>query len=248
MLFRSGPSFTQPHARIDPAILARHAFDFAQNRMLFEETPEQPTVLQLNSVANYLKYDLVSLLETLRQTPGAKPLRAIILGCTHFPYHAHLFHDELRRLADYQENGVYVYRDLMASEVKLIDPAYYVGRELFLRLAEARLLDPTPDALPGQTRGEFYITVPHRGHPRVQLTAAGQFTHEYKYSPDRPEAGADYRAVPLRHEQLDAETAGRLRRQLPVVWEMLDDFNGRNDKAATRDSAAATLVPLSSWQ
>ncbi len=241
-----GPSFAQPHARIDPAILARYAFDFSQNRVLFEGPPEQPTVLQLNSVANYLKFDLVSLLETLRQTPGAKPLRAIILGCTHFPYHAHLFHEELRRLADYQENGVYIYRDLMASEVKLIDPAYYVGRELYLRLAEANLLDPTPDALPGQTRGEFYITVPHRGHPRVQLSAAGQFTHEYKYSPDRPQAGADYRPIPLRHAQLDAETAGRLRRQLPVVWGLLDEFNCRNDKAAARKSVAPTHVPLSS--
>ncbi len=237
-----GPSFTQPHARIDPAILPRYAFDFSQNRVLFAGTPEQPTVLQLNSVANYLKYDLVSLLETLRQTPDAKPLRAIILGCTHFPYHADLFHEELRRLADYQENGVYIYRDLIASGVKLIDPAYYVGRELYLRLAEASLLDPTLDTRPGQTRGEFYITVPHRGRPQVQLSAAGQFTHEYKYSPDRPQAGADYRAIPLRQEQLDSETAGRLRRQVPVVWEMLDEFHGRNDKAAACESAGATAA------
>lgn len=232
-----GPSFTQPHAQIDSAILARYAFDFSRNRALFEGSAERPTVLQLNSVTNYLKYDLVSLLETLRQTPGAKPLRAIILGCTHFPYHAHVFHEELRRLADYQENGAYIYRDCLASEIKLIDPAYYVGRELYLWLAKANLLDPTPGEYPGQTRGEFYITVPRRNHPNVRLSASGQFTHEYKYSPDRSQAGADYRPVPLRHEQLDPETADRLRRQLPVVWELFDEFNRRGDKTATRDLA-----------
>ncbi|MDY0166818.1 MAG: aspartate/glutamate racemase family protein [Thermoguttaceae bacterium] len=249
-----GPSLNHPFAAIDRGILARYAFDFSNYSVLFDGPREKPTAMQLNSVANYLRYDVVSLLESLRQSPDPQPLRAIILACTHFPYFTEAFERELQRLANYQEDGVYIYRDYLAPQVELIDPAYFAARELYVKLADGGKLAPAPAeersglrspngpegasqerpprSFLQQTRGEFYITVPNRRHPDVRLSAQGHFTYEYKYSPHRPEVGADYRAVPLRYKQLDAETADRLRGQVPLVWELLDEFNRGNKKAA----------------
>lgn len=241
-----GPSLDHPFAEIDRSILARYAFDDANRGVLFDGPRDRPTAVQLNSVQNYLRYDVVSLLESLRQSPDPQPLRAIILACTHFPYYAEAFERELQRLADYREDGEYVYRDYLAPQIELIDPAYFVGRELYLRLVETEKgsgpvsrngpegasQKSAPAYSPQQTRGEFYMSVPCGRHPAVRLSARGQFTYEYKYSPQRPRAGADYRVLPLRHRKLDAETADRLRGQLPAVWELLDEFNRDNPKTA----------------
>jgi glutamate racemase len=247
-----GPSLDHPFARIDPRILPRYALEFDGHGVLFDGPQDQPTTIQLNSVANYLKYDLVSLLETLRRSPDPQPLRAIILACTHFPYRLEAFERELQRLAEYQEDGVYIYRDYLASQIEWIDPAYFAARELYVRLVEASKLDPAPDDFIGQTRAEFYITVPCVRHPAVRVSLSGQFTFDYKYGSQRPPAGTDYRAVPLRHRELDDETADRLRNQAPSVWKLLDEFNGQNPKAAAsaaesrRSSLPAEWTPADS--
>ncbi len=221
-----GPSLSRSVAGIDGSILPRYAFDFSEGRMLFEGSPSEPAVLQLNSVENYLRYDLVSLLESLRNSPRPEPLRAIILGCTHFPYYAETFRRELRRLRDYREDGVSVYGDCLASSIELIDPARLTARELYQCLAKNNTFDLTAEDPLSPTRGEFFITVPCRPAPGVELTPEGQFTYVYKYGRDRENVGADYRAVPLRPEDLDLETAGRLRKQLPLVWELMSEFSG----------------------
>lgn len=225
-----GPSLNHPFAPIDRGILARYAFDFSGGRMLVEGAPGCPAALQINGVENYLKYDLVTLLESVRKSPGAQPLRAIILGCTHFPYYAEAFRHELRRLRDYQEDGEYVYRPYLAPQVELIDPAWFTARELHLSLASGGKLDETRDDPLGQPRGAFYITAACPSHPGVELTPEGQFTYQYKYGRSPDQLGADFRAVPLRPAQLDAATAQRLRRQVPRVWRLIDEFRASHDK------------------
>lgn len=248
-----GPSPDHPSAPLDRELLQRYGFDFDHHGILYDGPRDHPTTIQLNSVMNYLRYDLVSLLERLRRAPHPQPLAAIILACTHFPYYAEEFEDELQRLADYQEDGRYLYRDLLAMPVRLVDPAHYAARELYQRLEQEQSLRSCsgigrgvqetrdrPEALAAEngtnlfgqpTRGEFYISIPCRQHPQVQLSPQGHFTYAYKYSPQRPPVGTDYRQVPLRHRKLDAETAARLRSQLPAVWTLLDEFNRENPKA-----------------
>ncbi|NUQ61475.1 MAG: aspartate/glutamate racemase family protein [Pirellulales bacterium] len=226
-----GPSLDHPLARIDRGILRRYGFDFSEGRMLFQGPPDQPDELQLNSVENYLRYDLVALLENLRKSPRAGPLRAVVLGCTHFPYYAETFRRELKRLRDYREGGAYPYRDCMAPSVAWIDPARFTARELHRRLVEEKRFDRTVEDPLSPTRGEFFITVPCRKCPAVELTAQGQFAHEYKYGRKREDVGADFRPVPLRPRELDPQTAQRLQSQLPAVWKLLGEFNERNGKA-----------------
>jgi len=220
-----GPSLAHEQAPIDPALLPRYGFDFSPGRMIWEGTPTRPTALQINSVENYVAYETVSLLEKLRTRPDAQPLVAVVLGCTHYPYVAQVFHDKLRQLYHYQEQGRYVYRSVLAPDVSCIDPAQHVARRLYAALAAGSKRRLAGDAVSQPTRGQFYLSVPNRDHPGVQLTPQGGFTQDYKYGRTRTLGIEDVQVVPLTPSLLPGDVAGRLERRLPECWTLLRDFS-----------------------
>jgi glutamate racemase len=217
-----GPSLVHPQARIQVGILPRYAFDFSRNGILFEGCPENPSALQLNTIENYIAYHVVTMLEKLRQSQHPKPLRAVVLGCTHFPFYADTFRRQLARLYDYQEDGTFVYRACMAEDVQIIDPAFHTARELYRALAtDSKLRDHSP---PQDLRARFYISVPYRRHPGVKLNSQGWFTYDYKYGRDVFNGPSDVRYVPLRGSVVGTETLQRLSERVPSVWDLLVDF------------------------
>ncbi len=215
-----GPGFDNTEAPIARECLPRMAFDFSGGAMLCQGDPGNPTALQINSVANYVAYDVTLLLESVRRAAPAEPLRAVILGCTHFPYFADAFRHQLRRLYDYQEEGRYVYRPWMAEHVAVIDPAQFAAKQLYRALARDRRLSP-PRAL-NRARGEFFITVPNRAWPGAALSEGGWFTHDYKYGRVPGLDGADVRRVPLTPRWLEPSAWERLRREVPRTFALLE--------------------------
>ncbi len=228
-----GPELNHPGAPIDSRILPRYGFDFSACRMLREGDPTRPTALEINSLENYVAYEVTSLLEKLRVQSDAPPLAAVVLGCTHFPYCASSFRDQLRRLYDYQEDGQYVYRARMAPDVRLVDPAEYLARQLYVSLAADHKLRVRGDEGVSVPRAQFYITVPNPDHPAVRLDAQGAFTYEYKYSRSGPLPVDDFRTVPLVPSRLEPAVARRLERQLPRVWKLLRDYSESREKSAS---------------
>lgn len=219
-----GPSLVHPEAAIEPSLLPRYCFDFSQGRMFWTGTETTPTRLEINSVENYVAYETVSLLEKLRRQPGARPLVAVVLGCTHYPYVAQAFRAKLRQLYDYQENGRYVYRGVLAAEVRCIDPAEHVARRLYQALSTGSRRRQSADARLQATRGEFYITVPNPGHPGMQLASHGGFTQSYKYGRANSLGVEDVRIVPLTPGQLAPDVSARLERRLRAAWDLLQEF------------------------
>jgi glutamate racemase len=225
-----GPSLSNQQAPIDPRLLPRYGFDFSHRGMLFSGEPGNPEVLQINSIDNYVRYEVLSLLESIRRAPQAAPLKVVVLACTHFPYCTRTIQAELRRLYDYQEQGRYVYREHMAAEVTLVDPAVFIGRELYASLVRGRKLADADVLPPGETRGEFYITVPYRRHPDVKLDSHGWFSYDYKYSRSEGRRQSDVRTVPLLPQHLDPAAAGRLARDVPGAWRLMAEFRAKNAK------------------
>ncbi len=216
-----GPAVNHPTAPIDVSILSRYAFDFSAGHMLWDGDKGNPRALQINSIENYVAYEVVSLLETLRKRVPTKPLGTVVLGCTHFPYYAKLFGEQFRRCYSCQENGQYPYRSVLTEQVKLIDPASISGRLLYESLAaQAKLRGKQA----GQSHAEFYVTTPNREFPGVQLDSAGGFTYDYKYTRVQALGASDFRVVPLTPTRLPSAMAERLRRQLPAVWRLLEAF------------------------
>jgi len=152
-----GPSLDHSDFSIDTQLLPVYHFDFTNNRMVWEGTPEDPTVLQLNHAANYARYHLVSLVETLRKSDNPLPLQYLVLGCTHYPYEKAVLEETLQHLRNYEDpQGLHPYRDLLAPQVVLIDPALETARQLYTQLTDDNLL--TTATTP--STAAFYISVP----------------------------------------------------------------------------------------
>ncbi len=64
----------------------RYNFDFSNNQILYSGNENNPTEIQLNSVDNYIKYHIISLLENIKNSGSAIKLKSVILGCTHYPF------------------------------------------------------------------------------------------------------------------------------------------------------------------
>lgn len=221
-----GPGVGHDQAPIDESLMDRYDFTWDNHEMLHSGTRGKPENLQVNSVDNYVRYHAVSLLETIRNTEGAPKLKAIILGCTHFPYNTRELRAKLEELYDYQEDGQYVYRPYMAEEIALVDPAINTAKELFEYLEREALLNQSD-----MKHSEFYISVPNTSNGSIQLEAPGVFSYDYKYSRTAGEIQEYSKRVPFSRETIPADVLDRLSEQLPNVFELMVHFNQDNPKA-----------------
>jgi len=224
-----GPASNSKEAAIDLGILARYGFDFKKNAMLYDGTQQKPSLLQLNSVENYLAYHLTTLMEKIRQKGDAPPLRSVVMGCTHFPFYQEAFEQELVRLRNYQEDGQYLYRQYMANDIALIDPAFFTARELYQSLTKDNRFRPQGEASQA-TRGEFYVTIPARDQQDQNLNEGGGFTYDYKYSRRAGTVRSDFRAVPFDESNLGPVVLKRLEERVPTVWALLSEFREKSQK------------------
>jgi len=220
-----GPSFNHMAAKIDKNILDRYDFDWDNNYILLKGNCEDPNIIQLNSVENYIRYHVVTLLEQLRKAEEQKPLKVIILGCTHYPFYTSQIQLELQRLYDYKENGQLVYRPFMDENIMLVDPALNTAKELYEYLNEAQLQNDSDIH-----KSEFYSSVPNVTNPNVQMDDFGNFTYEYKYGRWAGNIQEYVKRVPFSRGTLDAEIVRRLSREIPVVYQLIHEFNQSNIK------------------
>jgi glutamate racemase len=209
--------------KIDVALLPYYHFNQDPSSLLCDgPSPEDCSCVQLNSPENYARYHIVSLLESMRQQKGVRPLKAIILGCTHYPYVQQHIDQVLRELRPQQR-----YRDLIGERVVLIDPAINTARELYDHLHRQKLENPAGSL----SNSEFYISVPNPEAPGVQLEAAGKrFTYAYKYGRSAGQGLAYVRNEPFNRHNISDEVAARLRQQIPAVFQLIQRFDQSNPK------------------
>jgi len=220
-----GPSFHHSAAVIDKNILARYDFNWENSQLLYTGKPENPDTIQLNSVGNYIRYHVVSLLEQMRNSEEQKPLKVIILGCTHYPFYMSQIQSQLQRLYNYKEDGHLVYRPFMNEDIILVDPAINTARELYEYLHEAHLQNDS-----NIQKSEFYISVPNVTNPQVQLDGSGNFTYKYKYGRKAGNTQEYVKRVPFSRETLNIEVIQRLSVGIPVVYQLIHEFNLTNTK------------------
>lgn len=225
-----GPDLNTGDYKIDRSLLGAYNFDFENNRMLCDtKSTDDCSILQLNAPVNYLRYHLVSVMEKIRLARNAPPLKAVVLGCTHYPYLVKEIREVLRELYDFKKDGKYVYRSLMAEHIQLIDPAENVAAELFEYLHQHKLFNPNPS--PSVTN-EFYITVPNLTNQNTKLNAQGELSYEYKYGRAAGNIQEYVKAVPFTKKNISAETIERLRLLAPAVYQQIRVFHVSNSKLA----------------
>jgi glutamate racemase len=213
-----GPSVSSKSAPLDANHLPLYQFD--AGGLLGDLS--QPATLRLNSVENYVRYEVASLLTTHIKSGAKSAIDTVVLGCTHFPLAQEEISAAFARLREYEVAGAKPYRDLIAENIRLVNPAELTAKELFRTLASARLRlkSGEPRAL---EQDAFFISVPDALCKDVKLTADGALDKDYKYtrlpgSLDRE----DTRNVPMRVESLPAASLNLIRTRLPEVWTRLE--------------------------
>ncbi|MBT9583508.1 aspartate/glutamate racemase family protein [bacterium] len=215
------PNYRGP--KVDVGLLPFYHFNQDPSSLLCDgPSPEECSCVQINSPENYARFHIVSLLESMRKEPSARPLKAIILGCTHYPYvqeHIDRVLGELRQQDRYQA--------LIGDQVVLVDPAVNTARELYTHLHQQKL----ENSAGSLENSEFYISVPNPEVPGAQLEAAGsRFSYAYKYGRTAGQGLAYVRNVPFSRQNIPAEVASRLRQQIPAVYRLIQRFEETNAK------------------
>ena len=98
--------------------------------------------------------NLVALVDSYRARKGKAPIRALILGCTHYPYVLGTFHQTFLRLkADPK------YAPLIADDLKFIDPAHYTAIACYKTLRGNQLLSEDGPTRKGERRVNAFMSV-----------------------------------------------------------------------------------------
>ena len=97
--------------------------------------------------------NFVALVEEYRARGGTAPLKAIVLGCTHYPFVLHVFRQTLAELKAKPE-----YASLIADDLKFIDPAVNTAAQCYRSLRSAGLLKPAAKR-PAAKRVNVFISV-----------------------------------------------------------------------------------------
>lgn len=224
-----GPDLNNESHSIDRTLMDVYNFDFDHGKMLCDkESTDDCQVLQINDPQNYIRYHLVSLMEKIRQSEKAQPLKALVLGCTHYPYMTETIEEVLDELYDYKGNEQdYVYRDYMAQEVKIIDPAVYVAKELYDVLKERNLLNDKADMF---KQSEFYISVPNPDNEGTTLDGVGKLAYDYKYGREAGNIQEYVKRVPFSRQNIPEDILERLQTSIPTTFSMITGFSENNQK------------------
>ncbi len=218
-----GPNLSNANMLIERQLIKIYNFDFADQKMLCDAASvDDCSQLQINSAENYVRYHLVSLLEKMRATPNALPLKTLILGCTHYPYMATNIQNVLSELRNYSENGETRYKHLLAEKVILINPATNTAKELFDYLVENKMFNGKADM---QKQSEFYISMPNLTNKNIQIDSEGRFTYEYKFGRNANEAQEFIKVVPFSNNTIPADVVDRLRLQIPKTFDLIKGFS-----------------------
>jgi glutamate racemase len=223
-----GPSLQSAQdLTIDKQLMKIYNFDFVGHKMLCDaKNVDDCSALQINDADNYVRYHLVSLLENMRKNQ-ALPMKAMILGCTHYPYMSQVIERVLTELRNYQENGQFRYRHLLAEKVHLIDPSVNTARELYQYLQESQMQNTDGNI----EESEFYISIPNTQIPEVGVEANGtRFTYAYKYGRSAGENKEYVWQVPFSKQNIFPDIAERLNKQIPAVFRLISTFNQYNKK------------------
>ncbi len=215
-----GPGSENPLGyQISPDLLDAYNFNLNENNLLTASSDAGP-LMQLNHPENYMRYHLVSLLEQMRQNPGALPMKALILGCTHYPYLDAEIRTILDELYNFSRNGQYVYRHLLDQDIAIVDPAEHLAGELFHWLHTHEMMRAN-----GESADRYYISVPNPFVGGSDATANGRFTYEYKYGRRAGDMLEYVRVVPFGPDHIPQETLMRLEKFTPQVFRSVLLFN-----------------------
>ena len=221
-----GPSIKNIKLSIDTLLLAAYNFDKSGNKLLCETEGGKCLDMQLNDPSNYVRYHLVSLLEKMKNEHYTLPLNTLILGCTHYPYMKDTIAKVLTELYNYKSNGTYMYREVLAEKVALIDPAIETAKNAYISMRQQMI----QQSKHSKSSTHFFISVPNTSLADIELQPDGWFTYHYKYGRIAGENKTYVTYVPFSTTNVSSATYNRFKLVLPNVYlYLLKEVKGLNN-------------------
>ena len=155
------------------------------------------------------KSNLVALVERHRASAPSVPVKAVILGCTHFPF----VQDTLNRtVAELRAKGA-----PLAADFRFVDPAFYTAAECHRLLRETGRLSTAakPDV------SLAFLSVADPSLPSECLTADGQLTRAFKYGRNTGSCAVTTKPVPFTRERFGDDVFKNIGRLLPRTASLL---------------------------
>ncbi|MBN8627433.1 MAG: aspartate/glutamate racemase family protein [Planctomycetes bacterium] len=209
-----GPSGSHKQAKIDAALMPVYDFDSAG----LIGDPGNVANLRLNSVENYIRYDVATLVAEHRRRADAKPITTVVLGCTHYPLAVAQIDAAFQRLRNYRNAaGVQPYADLIAEQITYVDPGEYTARELYRGLfLRKQLLRAGEECV--LATDQCFVTVASPSLSADKKDTLGNLTAEYKYSRSAGDmTRADVLTVPMSSNAEAAAAVSAWFHKLPHV-------------------------------
>ena len=130
--------------------------------------------------------NMVSLVGQHSASGTSAPLKAVILGCTHFPF---VLRELERTVADLREKGA-----RLSADFRFVDPALYTAVECYRILRDGNML--APQGVHAR-RLQAFLSVANPRLPRNRLTEDGQLVRSFKYGRELPDVDSSTFPIPF---------------------------------------------------
>ena len=215
----AGPVAGVSYNNIDMSLFDRYGFDTQDNALLYVRKGDLSGV-QLNSVENYARFHLVSMIERHRRSGSRVPISSIILADGSYAQIRDILEEVMEELYNYRRGGIYLYRSGISPDFKFIDPAECAAAEAYKVLRNDRNL-----ALRGElTRLESFITMPSASLPEDAVNPDGTMKDDYRYGRQCGSEELTTKVVPFSPRYVTPEIMNYIERNNSEVYSLIRNY------------------------
>ena len=214
-----GPVSGVSYNNIDMSLFDRYGFDTRGNALLYPGKGDISGV-QLNSVENYVRFHLVSMIERHRRSGSRVPISSIILADGSYAQVRGVLEEVMDELYNYRRGGIYLYRSGISPDFRFIDPAECAAVEAYKILRNDHNL-----ALRGDlTRLESFISLPSASLPEDVLNPDGTMKDGFKYGRQCGDEELTTKVVPFAPRYVSPEIMNYIERNNSEVYSLIRNY------------------------
>ena len=215
----SGPVFGENVENINVELLPRYNFSLENNDILYSRIGRKFKEIQLNSMENYARFSLMSLVEKHRKNADGKKLKFVILDCEYSVHYKDVLETMVASLRDYQQDGKYIYKNCISEDFQFIDPSLAVVKQAYSILRKSEILSMNLK----KTKVESFISIPAYGEGTIQVGDYHWFRDDYKFGRFVGTELQTFKMVPFALKYLDQETVRNIEIVAPKSYKLINN-------------------------
>lgn len=209
--YYQGPRLGHPSYPIDLTLWKEYNFEKGSSLLVENDADGKMIKVEINSINNYIKYYVTSLVEKARKEKAGS-IHSVILGCTHYPLFKQEFRDHFFYLRSLDDR----YKEIIPEDLLIIDPAEAEAESLYLYLKEKDLF-----AQNNNKESRFFLSLPNSCFKGNRINSNGEFPLSYKYGRFINRSSLYVKRIPLIPEMISTDLEESLKKNIPDVYELL---------------------------